>query len=392
MLGYFILLLPFSICYGYAMQMIMRRNKNQLLDTVTCLIVGLGIYFLCYSYECNPDSSPTALLIVDLTEQWVTPAIVPLSMAIMNGLQRKKMFSNEVLVWFIPGFFLGIGGTLVHLLQLGEVWHQRICVMSFNIVIGIEMLVVFVNNFIKMGGKNFAWHRLLTFFTSNSASRPLMVIGVSFNVFILQMSERLFFGPSSFYEYYYLGIFRMLLVSFILLLMFNTLAQANLPWLTLKSIFEPTILVSQNDDEEEEIARVVSKDQVIGGLPMDISTMPTKESSEALDKVDELAKELRKYMEEELAYLQPDISIEKVSAKLGTNRFYISRLVNVEQAMSFRDYINSLRIEYAKKYMDKHPEAKQEQIAEECGFSSASYFNRKFKQITGLSPQDWRNS
>lgn len=38
MLGYFIQLLPFSICYGYTMQMIMRRNKNQLLDTVTYLI------------------------------------------------------------------------------------------------------------------------------------------------------------------------------------------------------------------------------------------------------------------------------------------------------------------------------------------------------------------
>ena len=190
MLGYFILLLPFSICYGYAMQMIMRRHKNQLLDTVTYMIAGLSIYFLCYSYECNPESSPTALLVVDLVEQWITPAIAPLCMAIMNGLKRQKMFSNGVLAWFIPSVLLGIGGTLVHILHLGEEWHQWICVYAFSIILGIEMVVIFVSNFIKMGGKNFAWNRLYTFFTRNTASRPLMVIGVSINVFILLMMER----------------------------------------------------------------------------------------------------------------------------------------------------------------------------------------------------------
>ena len=120
--------------------------------------------------------------------------------------------------------------------------------------------------------------------------------------------------------------------------------------------------------------------------------MNPTESSELLDRVDHLAQALRKYMEVDMAFLQPDITIEKVSARLGTNRFYISRLVNVEQSMSFRDYVNSLRIEHAKVFMSAHPEATQEQIAEECGFSSASYFNRKFKQITGRSPQDWRNN
>lgn len=391
MLAYFILLLPFAICYGYAMQMIMRRHKNQLLDTVTYLIAGMSIYFLCYSYECNPESSPTSLLVVDLVEQWVTPALAPLSMAIMNGLKRQKMFSKDVMLWFIPSVLLGVSSTLVHTLSLGEEWHQRVCVNAFDIIMCIEMIAIFVSNFIKMGGKNFAWHRLYTFFTRNTSSRPLMVIGVSINVFILLMTERLIVGPASFHSLDIIDIFRLVSISFVLLLLFNTMAQANAPWLTLKSLFDPTVVALQNE-EEEDLAEIHLNNDIVGKLPSEINTLPASESAAILDKVDQLAGALHKYMEDEMAFLQPDISIEKVSAHLGTNRFYISRLVNVEQAMSFRDYVNSLRINYAKKYMTEHPDATQEQIAEECGFSSASYFNRKFKQTTGLSPQDWKNS
>ena len=169
------------------------------------------------------------------------------------------------------------------------------------------------------------------------------------------------------------------------------MAQANAPWLTLKSLFDPTVIALQNE-EEEDLTEIHIDNDIVGKLPSEIVTLPASESAAILDKVDQLAEALHKYMEEEMAFLQPDISIEKVSAHLGTNRFYISRLVNVEQAMSFRDYVNSLRIGFAKKYMTEHPEATQEQIAEECGFSSASYFNRKFKHLTGLSPQDWKNS
>ena len=385
-------MLPFSICYGYAMQMIMRKNKSQLLDTITYLIAGLGIYFLCYSYECNPESTPVELLVVDLLEQWVTPAIAPLSLAIMNGLQRKKMFSNDVIVWWIPALLLGLGSTFVHVLNLGEEWHQMICITAFNVVMGIEMLAIFVINFIKMGGKDFAWHRLATFFTGNTASRPMMVVGVSINVFILLMAERLIVGPSSFYDMTVFNVVRLLVLSFVLLLLFNAMAQSNNPWITLRSIFEPVIISQSEDEEEEELAQIMNKEHDMGELPSELSSMTPVQSAEVLKRVDLLSDALHKYMEEEHAYLQPDITIEKVSAKLGSNRFYISRLVNVEQAMSFRDYINSLRIEHAKRFMSEHPDATQEQIAEECGFSSASYFNRKFKQITGLSPQDWRYS
>lgn len=388
MLRNYILLFPFAICFGYLMQMLMRRNKTPLLKVVIALVAALAVYYLCYSYECDPQSSELSLLIADLLVQWITPVTIPLGMAIMNGLKRQKMFSTSVRLSFIPGILLGLAGTSVHVFGLGEEAHHWVCRVTFDTVLGIGMTFVFFRNFIMMGGKDFAWHRLLTFFTKNSASRPLMVIGVSLNVFILSMAERLFWGPSTFNDYIVLGTLRLLAISMVLLLLFNALMQAESPWITLKSIFDITTI---NPEEEEQPEENSPEKEEMGVLPSELPTLSSSESTLVLENVDRLAASLSKYMKDEKAFLQPDISIEKVAAQLGTNRFYISRLVNVEQAMTFRDYINSLRIEYAKDYLKKHPTATQEQVAFACGFSSASYFNRKFKQVAGLSPQDWKN-
>lgn len=390
MLGYFILLLPFSICYGFTMQLLMRRNKDALQKTAICLIAALGIYFLCYSYECNPASSERALFAVDIIKQWLTAILIPLGVAIMNGLKQKTMFNKEVLLLVIPGFLLGTTSTIIHLFGLGEEMHQLVCVTICHIILFVEMIYFIGSTFLKIGGKDFAWRRLYTFFTKNSASRPLMVIGVSLIVCTLMMMERIIFGPSSYTDYYVLGVIRLLINSFVLLLLFNALSLANSPWITLKSILDIHTQVDTSLEEEEAISEFKKAGVKDGTLPSDLPAMTAAESSHILDQIDKLSSAFKKYMEEEKAYLQPDITIEKVSSQLGTNRFYISRLVNIEQSMTFRDYINTLRISFAKKYMEDNQEANQEQIAFACGFSSASYFNRKFKQMTGVSPQDWK--
>jgi YesN/AraC family two-component response regulator len=57
--------------------------------------------------------------------------------------------------------------------------------------------------------------------------------------------------------------------------------------------------------------------------------------------------------------------------------------------MSFPEFLNTLRIDYAKQYIKNHPNAKQEEIARSCGFLSASSFNNIFRKITGMTPKTW---
>ena len=91
----------------------------------------------------------------------------------------------------------------------------------------------------------------------------------------------------------------------------------------------------------------------------------------------------------EQLFLKQGIRISDIASMLQTNRTYVSRLVNNTYNMSFSDYINTLRIDYAEQYLMHHKDAKQSDIAAACGFPNASAFNNVFKKITGVTPKIW---
>lgn len=91
----------------------------------------------------------------------------------------------------------------------------------------------------------------------------------------------------------------------------------------------------------------------------------------------------------EQLFLKQGIRISDIATMLETNRTYVSRLVNNTYNMSFSDYINTLRIDYAEQYLMHNRDAKQSDIATACGFPNASAFNNVFKKITGVTPKIW---
>ena len=75
--------------------------------------------------------------------------------------------------------------------------------------------------------------------------------------------------------------------------------------------------------------------------------------------------------------------------KLGTNKTYVSKMVNRTYNLGFPEVLNIMRIDYASEYIRQHPDAPQEEIARRSGFLSASSFNIAFKRITGYTPKVW---
>ena len=97
--------------------------------------------------------------------------------------------------------------------------------------------------------------------------------------------------------------------------------------------------------------------------------------------------EIQLLMEQEKFYIKPGITISDVSTALGTNDKYISLSVNKFARMNFNHYINTLRIQEAKKkLLEENTESSIQDIAIACGFGNASSFIRVFKQTTGLTP------
>ena len=86
------------------------------------------------------------------------------------------------------------------------------------------------------------------------------------------------------------------------------------------------------------------------------------------------------------------ITKEKIARMLGTNRTYISRLVNERYGMTFTRYINSLRIKEAvRRLSDPADSTSLKDLADMLGFNSMTTFYSQFNACTGMTPASFRN-
>jgi two-component system, response regulator YesN len=82
------------------------------------------------------------------------------------------------------------------------------------------------------------------------------------------------------------------------------------------------------------------------------------------------------------------VSLEKIASQLKVTPEYISHLFTKEMGISFSDYVKKYRIDMAKKIMQSS-NWKIYQIGEKVGYRDPKYFNRVFKEVTGLSPKEY---
>jgi len=89
-------------------------------------------------------------------------------------------------------------------------------------------------------------------------------------------------------------------------------------------------------------------------------------------------------------FTTPGLTIEDLAITLGTNRTYLSSYIKKTYQMSFREWIASHRIEYAKLLLGKTPKMTVAEVSEASGFLSLSYFTKIFTEKEGTSPSKWR--
>lgn len=101
---------------------------------------------------------------------------------------------------------------------------------------------------------------------------------------------------------------------------------------------------------------------------------------------------LQVFMKTEKPHLTPSITINELSEKLSIPAKHLSQLVNEQFQQNFFDFINSYRIEEAKRYLVKksYRNLNITQILYEVGFNSKAAFNRAFSKHVGMSPKEFR--
>lgn len=85
-----------------------------------------------------------------------------------------------------------------------------------------------------------------------------------------------------------------------------------------------------------------------------------------------------------------DISLAKLAQNIGVPAQTLGRHIGISHGVTFRVWLSKIRIKEAKRILISQPEATIEYVAEECGFSSRSYFQNLFKAETGFTPREWR--
>ncbi len=115
--------------------------------------------------------------------------------------------------------------------------------------------------------------------------------------------------------------------------------------------------------------------------------------------IDELQNELReecyerKEVNDAIKYIRKNyyrsITLDEVSGYVNLSKVYFSQLFKNETGVNFTDFLIQFRIKEAKKLL-KNADMKVYEVAEKVGIPDQHYFNRLFKNITGMTPKKFR--
>ena len=92
-------------------------------------------------------------------------------------------------------------------------------------------------------------------------------------------------------------------------------------------------------------------------------------------------------------FSNPDISLKWISENVVyMNPEYLSRLFQKEMGQRFTDYLNTTRVDEARKLMSVYHQSTVSEIAEKVGYSNPGYFFHIFRRYTGMTPGEYMDN
>ena len=137
---------------------------------------------------------------------------------------------------------------------------------------------------------------------------------------------------------------------------------------------------------EKELGKAIESlsDRAVSTAPSTPVTDPVLSSSQA----DNFVEKIQKYISANLN--SDDLTRNSVAECMHMNPDYLSNLFHAKFGQTMSSYITNMRIDKAKELLT-HTDLSLNEICEQAGFSSCSYFHKQFKKITGSTPQQFRN-
>ncbi len=109
------------------------------------------------------------------------------------------------------------------------------------------------------------------------------------------------------------------------------------------------------------------------------------------DKLQEFARRVETFMEEQEPYLDPGLSLNAMANEIGIPRNQLSWVINQYFEMNFNEFVNNYRIDHILNHYSKSQfrQLTMEGIAQEVGFRSRNTFILAVKKRSGQTPTEY---
>jgi AraC-like DNA-binding protein len=144
--------------------------------------------------------------------------------------------------------------------------------------------------------------------------------------------------------------------------------------------------------------RGMSQPEIFAELPEEdpISEKGKKYEGTGLssEKSTSLKKQLLRLMKEKRPYLDSELTLGRLAEIMDVPSHQLSQVINEKMEQNFFQFINGYRVEEARRRLGHVDTGKDKlvKIAFDSGFNSLPTFNRVFKDLTGQSPSQFRDS
>ena len=435
-----LIFLPFFAClFWMVITALMATRTSTFHSMMTVLFVMLVYVFTdcCYA---SPTINPRILVYTSILAEFSAPSLIPLLWMYQQRLRGQEQLNANQMFWLVIPAVLGsttlmlsalagperiqelqtmvyAGGYNIDLLA-GEtilITYVVVTAWVFRSVLVLEALVYFILAFRLIRRENLRLRHLRKFFDGKHTRvlglqvYAIMLVAVPF------LPKMLLSHPDLMAHPWISGVLAVLITGGICLVCFLSLfgAQERISLREMRNVMrynykrenkdavvEEMLLDLIEDAGEDVLWRV--RDQFSGStppadrhpvplpgeLPKSLTSSIFSATAQSWDD-ESLLSRFQQLMLHGQAFLEPGLTLGDVAERLHSNKTYISRLVNNTYNMAFPDLINTLRVDYAEQFIVLHRDARQNEIATACGFTSASSFNNIFKKVTGMTPKIW---
>jgi len=105
-----------------------------------------------------------------------------------------------------------------------------------------------------------------------------------------------------------------------------------------------------------------------------------------------ILRHLEHLMEVEKVFLNEDICLNMLAGELGIEPYQLSQIINENFNKNFNSFINSYRIDEAKRLLIEEVNRTVFSISYAVGFNSPAPFYEWFQKLTGISPSRFRKN